>query len=110
MIASTPSALLRRRNTARYVNHSCKPNAEPYGVKGKIKIYARRNIAPGEEITLDQGTWNTGDDYMEDRESCSCRAANCRGMLTETDWKRIDVQEQYAGHFHPLVAALMKSR
>jgi SET domain-containing protein len=44
-----------RRNTARYINHSCKPNAEPYGVRGKIKIYARRTIQPGEEITYDYG-------------------------------------------------------
>src|SRR6185503_4203424 len=29
-----------RRNTARYINHSCKPNAEPYETRGKIKIYA----------------------------------------------------------------------
>jgi hypothetical protein len=44
-----------RRNTARYINHSCRPNAVPYGVKGKIKIYARRKIEPGEEITYDYG-------------------------------------------------------
>ncbi len=44
-----------RRNTARYINHSCKPNAVPYGVKGKIKIYAKRTIQPGEEITYDYG-------------------------------------------------------
>jgi SET domain-containing protein len=44
-----------RRNTARYINHSCKPNAVPYGVGGKIKIYAKRTIQPGEEITYDYG-------------------------------------------------------
>jgi len=44
-----------RRNTARYINHSCKPNAVPYEVGGKIKIYARRTIQPGEEITYDYG-------------------------------------------------------
>jgi hypothetical protein len=44
-----------RRNTARYINHSCKPNAEPYEVRRKIKIYARRGIKPGEEITYDYG-------------------------------------------------------
>ena len=44
-----------RRNTARYINHSCKPNAMPYEVKGKIKIYAKRTIQPGEEITYDYG-------------------------------------------------------
>jgi SET domain-containing protein len=44
-----------RSNTARYINHSCKPNAVPYGVGGKIKIYAKRTIQPGEEITYDYG-------------------------------------------------------
>ena len=44
-----------RRNTARYINHSYKPNAVPYGVGRKIKIYAKRTIQPGEEITYDYG-------------------------------------------------------
>jgi hypothetical protein len=44
-----------RRNTARYINHSCKPNAVPYEVRGKIKIYAKRKIEPGEEISYDYG-------------------------------------------------------
>jgi hypothetical protein len=90
-----------------YLNHSCDANT---WLSDEVTLTARRDIAPGEEITLDQGTWNTEDDYIEDREPCSCRAAQCRGMLTEEDWKRSDVQERYAGHFHPLVAALMKPR
>ena len=44
-----------RRNTARYINHSCKPNAAPYDVKGLMKIYAEKTIRPGEEITYDYG-------------------------------------------------------
>ena len=44
-----------RGNTARYINHSCKPNAVPYEVNRKIKIYAKRTIQPGEEITYDYG-------------------------------------------------------
>ena len=31
-------------------------------------------------------------------------------MLSEEDWKRADVQKEYAGHFHPIVQALMKAR
>ncbi len=62
-----------RRNTARYINHSCKPNAEPYEVKGKIKIYARRMIQPGEEITYDYGK-----EYFEQfLEPVGCRCAGC---------------------------------
>ena len=61
-----------RRNTARYINHSCKPNAVPYGVGGKIKIYAKRTIQPGEEIT-----YNYGKEYFDDILApigCKCEA------------------------------------
>jgi SET domain-containing protein len=44
-----------RRNIARYINHSCRPNAEVYIVRHDIKIRARRKIAEGEEITYDYG-------------------------------------------------------
>ena len=40
-----------RRNVARYINHSCRPNAEADVVKGKIIIRAMRSIQPGAEIT-----------------------------------------------------------
>jgi hypothetical protein len=65
-----------RRNTARYINHSCKPNAEPYEVRGKIKIYARRGIKPGEEITYDYGK-----EYFEQfLEPVGCKCAGCATM------------------------------
>ncbi len=44
-----------RRNVARYINHSCRPNAETYIVKHKIKVSATKNIKPGEEITYNYG-------------------------------------------------------
>jgi SET domain-containing protein len=44
-----------RWNIARYINHSCKPNAKPVGRKGGIVIVADRRIAPEEEITYDYG-------------------------------------------------------
>ena len=44
-----------RRNTARYINHSCRPNAESDVIKHKVIIRAIRNIAPGAEITYDYG-------------------------------------------------------
>jgi SET domain-containing protein len=90
-----------------YLNHSCDANT---WLSDEVTLIARRDIAPGEEITLDQGTWNIEEAYIEDGTPCTCRAAHCRGMLTEEDWKRNDVQERYAGHFHPLVAALMSPR
>jgi uncharacterized protein len=44
-----------RRNVARYINHSCRPNAEAVLRKGKIVILAIRTIPPGDEITSDYG-------------------------------------------------------
>jgi hypothetical protein len=44
-----------RYNVARYINHSCRPNAEPVTRNGSIKIIATRRIEPGEEVTYDYG-------------------------------------------------------
>jgi SET domain-containing protein len=44
-----------RTNLARYINHSCRPNAEPEIRKGRIYIMSRRSIKPGEEIVYDYG-------------------------------------------------------
>jgi hypothetical protein len=69
-----------RANTARYINHACKPNAEPYGVKGKIKIYARRTIQPGEEITYDYGK-EYFDEFLKPV-GCKCEACRNGGGRT----------------------------
>lgn len=90
-----------------YLNHSCDANT---WLDDEVTLTARRDIELGEEITLDQGTWNIEDAYIEGREPCSCGAETCRGMLSEEDWKRNDVQTRYAGHFHPMILALMKAR
>lgn len=42
-------------NTARYINHSCKPNCEPIQDDKRIFIHAIRKIEPGEELTYDYG-------------------------------------------------------
>ena len=44
-----------RRNLARYVNHSCRPNAEALERNKGIVYVARRRIRPDEEITVDYG-------------------------------------------------------
>jgi SET domain-containing protein len=59
-----------RENTARYINHSCKPNAEAE-VKGhQVFITAKRTILPGEEITYDYGKefWK---EYIKPK-GCKC--------------------------------------
>jgi SET domain-containing protein len=58
-----------RKNVARYINHSCRPNAEPYFVKHAIKIKAIKNIKPDEEIT-----YNYGRGYFD----CFIKAVGCK--------------------------------
>ena len=64
-----------RWNVARYVNHSCRPNAEAIERKGRVIVYiARRKIKPDEEITVDYGK-----DYFDSfitKSRCLCE--KCR--------------------------------
>jgi len=63
-----------RWNVARYINHSCRPNAKPVGRKGGIVIVALHRIEPGDEITYDYGR-----EYLDHfLKSGSCRCAACR--------------------------------
>jgi hypothetical protein len=90
-----------------YLNHSCDANA---WLDDEVTLTAKRDISRGEEITLDQGTWNIDDPYVEDRDPCSCGSLRCRGMLTEGDWQLAEVQTRYEGHFHPMIRHLMQGR
>jgi SET domain-containing protein len=58
-----------RWNTARYINHSCRPNCEPNIHKGRVFIHARRKIKPGEELNYDYGR-NYYREYLKD--ICAC--------------------------------------
>jgi len=74
----------RRWNKARYVNHSCRPNAEAIERRGPIIVYvARRRIKPGEEITVDYGK-----DYFSafiGKSRCQC--VKCRECRAERQVK-----------------------
>lgn len=50
-----------RSNTARYINHACKPNSEYNMHKGRVYIFSRKKILAGDEITVDyeKEYWNT---------------------------------------------------
>lgn len=88
-----------------HLNHSCDANS---WLTDETKVVAKRDIQAGEEITLDQGTWNfEASDYTDGH--CVCGAKNCRRMLTAGDWRRPDVQERYRGHFHPLIQKMIES-
>jgi len=87
------------------LNHSCDANC---WLEGAVKLVARRAIDAGEEITLDQATWNHDEDeYVWDQDHCSCGVQACRRTLTHNDWRRADLQERYRGHFHPFVQKMI---
>src|ERR1700730_13918868 len=64
-----------RWNRARYINHSCRPNAQAVGRNGGIVIVAARRIAPGEEITYDYGQ-----EYLDlfFKNACGCPACRAK--------------------------------
>ncbi|HEY0302530.1 MAG TPA: SET domain-containing protein-lysine N-methyltransferase [Rhizomicrobium sp.] len=87
------------------LNHSCDANA---WLADEVTLVAKRDIAAGDEVTLDQGTWNFDvAEYTVDAEDCTCGAPDCRQRLTENDWQLAIVQERYRGHFHPAVQAMI---
>ena len=64
-----------------YLNHSCDPNCEVDEIKGRVWIFAIRNIAPGEELLWD---YNLYDD--EDPAPCHCGSPKCRGTMYSREW------------------------
>jgi uncharacterized protein len=59
-----------KSNTARYVNHSCRPNCEADGYKDRVFIMALRTIKPGEELVYDYG-----EEFFKaniERKGCQC--------------------------------------
>lgn len=60
-----------RSNTARYINHSCRPNAKAYTTGIRVWIWSKRTIKVGEEITMNYGT-----EYFNEiikPKGCKCR-------------------------------------
>ncbi|TDX01507.1 SET domain-containing protein-lysine N-methyltransferase [Dinghuibacter silviterrae] len=67
-------------------NHSCNPNTEYRG----LNVYARRAIAPGEELTLDYATMM--DDTLEPF-ACQCGDPACRGVIRGTTGNTVTARE-----------------
>jgi SET domain-containing protein len=62
-----------RSNLARYINHSCAPNAEAIISGRRVWIWSRKNIKAGEEIAYDYG-----DEYFEDIiKPMGCKCMKC---------------------------------
>ena len=81
-----------------YVNHSCNPNG---GLNGQIAVVAMREIAPGEQVTIDYAMCD-GSDY--DEFECECGAPNCRHRVSGRDWRSPELWARYRGYFSPYLA------
>jgi SET domain-containing protein len=60
----------------RFINHSCTPNTFIRCTPERAEFYALRDIARGEELTVDYG-----DSHHNGRLACRCGAAGCRGAI-----------------------------
>ena len=66
----------RSADPMRYTNHACAPTARLCIRQGRVEFYAVRDIAVGEEITV-----NYGETHHEGRLACRCGAPGCVGKL-----------------------------
>ncbi|RME90136.1 MAG: SET domain-containing protein-lysine N-methyltransferase, partial [Candidatus Hydrogenedentota bacterium] len=72
-------------NLAKYINHSCSPNAEAIMTSDyRIYIVAKKKIKKGEEITFDYGF--SIDNYQ--KHPCHCGSKNCVGYIVSARDKR----------------------
>jgi histone-lysine N-methyltransferase SETD1 len=63
-------------NAARFINHSCAPNCD-YRIEGRrVLIYASRDIAAGEELSIDYSFGADGEIVP-----CICGTPGCRGRI-----------------------------
>jgi SET domain-containing protein len=60
-------------NVTQFINHACEPNSDVLIEEGRMFIIALRDLAPGEEITVDYLN-----SFDEDDSICRCRSAACR--------------------------------
>ena len=83
-----------RRNTGRYANHSCRPNAETVIYRRQVRIKAMRNIKAGDEIT-----YHYGKDYYDayiGKARCKCVTCTLRRSRERLARKRRLVRRRRA--------------
>lgn len=60
----------------RFINHSCQPNTFTRMTDTRAEFYALRDIARGEELTVDYE-----DSHHNGKLACRCGAPGCRGRI-----------------------------
>ncbi len=95
-IAEGMNLMQSEDDPAQFGNHSCDPNL---WMLDEVTVVARRDIAPGEELTIDYALMTV----VPWRMACNCGASICRGIVTGDDWKSPVLQRRYHGHFSPFI-------
>ena len=78
-----------------FLNHSCDPNVWHLDA---FTIVARRDMAAGEEVTIDYATHSGLSTFRMD---CSCGSPLCREVITGDDWRLSVLHERYRDHWVP---------
>lgn len=79
------------------LNHSCDPTL---GWADAATLVATRDIAAGDELTLDYATVIDDPQFAM---ACHCETYRCRQMIEGGDWQIPQLQQRYAGRWHPAV-------
>jgi uncharacterized protein len=83
------------------LNHSCDSNL---WLADEVTLVARRDIAAGEELTVDYALFTAQPDWALDL-PCQCSATACRHHISGNDWMLPAVQTRYYPHFSPFINA-----
>jgi hypothetical protein len=85
----------------RHGNHSCDPNL---WMAGSYRIVAARDIAAGEELTIDYALHTIRPGWEM---TCRCGSSTCRKTIRGDDWRLPHLQHRYRGHWPPAVAQVI---
>ena len=96
---TTSTSSCRRGHPRHFGNHSCDPTLW-FG--GPYELVARRDLEPGDELTLDYGTISGAPGFTM---PCRCGSELCRGVVTSEDWRRPELRARYRGRWVPALDA-----
>lgn len=77
-------------NSARWINHACRPNCEAEDCNGRIFIRAVQPIPAGQELSIDYALCVEGRHtrQLRERYACYCGSPECRGTMLAERRKR----------------------
>jgi uncharacterized protein len=84
-------------------NHSCDSSL---WMRDEFTLEARRDIASGEEVTVDYALQTSTPEWEM---ACNCGSPLCRKVVRGDDWMRPELQARYRGHFSPFLNRRIES-